>query len=86
MKKAPSSQLNPYNVEVSLGLTSIRESIGLTKTELATLLGASKQAYDHWETGRAMFPPHKAKILVQQYGISLDILYARNERVFHNKT
>lgn len=60
-------------------LTELRESRGTPKTWVAKKLGVSVASVANWETGLAMIPYDKARMLAKLYGVSMEDLYEEKE-------
>jgi DNA-binding XRE family transcriptional regulator len=57
-------------------LAAARIALGMTQETMAEALLVERKAYAHWETGRIMPQPLAMIRLKQQFGISLDWIYA----------
>ncbi|MBR5818233.1 MAG: helix-turn-helix transcriptional regulator [Clostridia bacterium] len=55
-------------------LRDLREDGDKTQTDIAGLLGVSRQQYGRWETGAQEIPLHHAVTLAKYYGISMDYI------------
>ena len=55
-----------------------REKCGLTKTELAQIMGVDFAAVSRWETGEAMPRASELPKLADLFGCTIDELYGRN--------
>ena len=60
-------------------LIELRKNLGLTQEDLAERVGVSRQSISKWETGESMPDLAKAKQLADTFGISMDVLCARDE-------
>jgi transcriptional regulator with XRE-family HTH domain len=55
-------------------LRDIREDNDKTQSDIAKLLGVSRQQYGRWETGAQEIPLHHTVTLAKYYNISIDYL------------
>ena len=55
-------------------LRDIREDNDKTQSDIAKLLGVSRQQYGRWETGAQEIPLHNTVTLAKYYNISIDYL------------
>ena len=55
-------------------LRDIREDNDKTQSDIAKLLGVSRQQYGRWETGTQEIPLHHIVTLAKYYNISIDYL------------
>ena len=55
-------------------LRDIREDNDKTQTEIAELLGTTRQQYSRWESGAWQMPIENYKLLAEFYNISIDYL------------
>ena len=55
-------------------LRSLRESAGLTQTDVAELLGMQQNQYSRYERGERELPMHLFVTLAKYYGVSLDYM------------
>ncbi len=54
-----------------------REKLGMTKSELAQIMGVDASAVTRWETGEAMPRASKLPKLADLFGCTIDELYGR---------
>jgi transcriptional regulator with XRE-family HTH domain len=66
---------NPMDLAVARRLTAIRESLGMTATEMASLMNVSKSAYSAWERGVGRLSLNGALRLKEKVGVPLDFIY-----------
>ena len=59
-------------------IKELRETMGLTRVQLADRLGVTVVAVRKWETGLSMPSAEKLPILADLLGCSIDALYGRN--------
>ncbi|MBQ3603596.1 MAG: helix-turn-helix transcriptional regulator [Clostridia bacterium] len=55
-------------------LRDIREDNDKTQTQIAEILGTTRQQYSRWESGAWQMPIENYKILAEFYNISIDYL------------
>lgn len=55
-------------------LRDIREDNDKTQTQIAEILGTTRQQYSRWESGAWQMPIENYKILAKFYNISIDYL------------
>lgn len=55
-------------------LRDIREDNDKTQTQIAEVLGTTRQQYSRWESGTWQMPIENYKILAKFYNISIDYL------------
>lgn len=55
-------------------LRDIREDNDKTQTQIAEVLGTTRQQYSRWESGAWQMPIENYKILAKFYNISIDYL------------
>ena len=55
-------------------LRDLREDNDKTQTDVAKILGVSRQQYGRWETGAQEIPLHHMITLAQYYNVSMDFL------------
>ena len=55
-------------------LCDLREDNDKTQTDVAKILGVSRQQYGRWETGAQEIPLHHMITLAQYYNVSMDFL------------
>ena len=67
-------------MEIKSSITTGRNSLNLTQTELAKILGVTKQSVHCWEKGMSM-PKYTYLIrLAKLYGVTIDDLLRINDK------
>ena len=62
-------------------MAEIRKKRGLTQGEIAEVLGVTRQQYQLYESGTREIKLHLMIVLADYYGVTLDYLADRNEKV-----
>ena len=55
-------------------IKDLREDADLNQSDIAQVLGTSREQYSRWERGASEIPMHKAIILARYYKVSMDYL------------
>lgn len=65
-------------MEIGQRLAHLRNSKGLSQSELAKKLNYSQSSITMWESGKRRIPDEAKEILADFYDVSLDYLFGRN--------
>lgn len=60
-------------------LKEIRESKGMTQTQLGEVIGAKKSAVSLWESGKRQIDNNTLKSLADFFGVSVDYILGRDQ-------
>lgn len=60
-------------------LKAIRESKGMTQTQLGEVIGAKKSAVSLWESGKRQIDNNTLKSLADFFGVSVDYILGRDQ-------
>lgn len=62
-------------------LRDLREDHDLTQAQVAKIIGTSQQHYGKYESGRIVIPFDRVIVLAEYYGVSLDYIAGRTNKL-----
>lgn len=71
---------------LSQRLAQLRTGAGITQTDLANILGVSKQSISNWENDNILPSIEMLEKIADYFGVSTDYLLGRDERCFLDTT
>lgn len=76
---------NPSKHDIGQRIKARREYLGLSKKEMADLLGIGDRGYDHKEAGRREIASTELAIIAQRLGVSTDYLIGEEDEAELNQ-